>query len=561
MALAWVEAEDEPTGFPAAPGGSIASAPTRSANAFGADWRPQDFDRAGLFGGNQFAPFMGQPSEASETQPWWSRLPVQSEGSDDHPASRWSWLRAEPEDEPPGFRLNPDGSINQSEPYGNVRLMAGAYDPSVRDATAAANNGTESPIEVPPSPADGSQQSPVVGGTTATAVSVPAWGTAGSQTIRTALAELATLLGRGAAALPRISPASLALSFLVPTNTPSESIDLGNGLRARIRPGQRTVEIERQADNGPFGSSFGARWETLPINAELSVGADGAPSVLIDRRQLEHAVGPEAAVQALDAIGSAMARPPKKRKEDEAQPSGTEIKPGQPPNPSGGGKPPLGPGPFTTAAEVASQVAEHANNPRSDDQEQAELIEGWRQILKARGENAPDGQYRGEGGYMTALGVRMPPDVGDPAAGREAYPEQEHLRKALIGEFELVNRIRTVRPDEIIVHFGNAPGAQGPDVLSIGRDRLINAWDSKSRSGERSVGPSMVASAKLDRRKIESYVWKAVSEGRLSRDIALEALKKFYDGNYNILTVGTGNAHDGLVESFRKRKSNGPRRH
>jgi hypothetical protein len=135
------------------------------------------------------------------------------------------------------------------------------------------------------------------------------------------------------------------------------------------------------------------------------------------------------------------------------------------------------------------------------------------------------------------------------------------LRKALIGEFELVNRIRTVRPDEIIVHFGNAPGAQGPDVLSIGRDRLINAWDSKSRSGERSVGPSMVASAKLDRRKIESYVWKAVSEGRLSRDIALEALKKFYDGNYNILTVGTGNAHDGLVESFRKRKSNGPRRH
>ena len=111
---------------------------------------------------------------------------------------------------------------------------------------------------------------------------------------------------------------------------------------------------------------------------------------------------------------------------------------------------------------------------------------------------------------MTALGVRMPLDVGDPAVGREAFPEQEHLRKALIGEFELVNRIRTVRPDEIIVHFGNAPGAQGPDVLSIGRDRLINVWDSKSRSGERSVGPSMAASANLDRRKIEAYVWKAV---------------------------------------------------
>jgi hypothetical protein len=216
---------------------------------------------------------------------------------------------------------------------------------------------------------------------------------------------------------------------------------------------------------------------------------------------------------------------------------------------------------LTTAAEVGAQVSRHVNKRQSDAQEQAELVEGWQQILKVRGEHAPDGQYRGEGGFQTALGVRMSPDVGDPAAGRDIYPEHEHLRKALIGEFELVNRIKVVRPDEVILHYGNAPGAQGPDVLSIGRDRLITTWDSKSRSAERSVGPSMAASPELDKKKVEAYVWKAINEGRLPREVGLEALEKFYDGNYNVCTVGTGNAHDGLVEFVRNHKHSGPRRH
>jgi hypothetical protein len=155
----------------------------------------------------------------------------------------------------------------------------------------------------------------------------------------------------------------------------------------------------------------------------------------------------------------------------------------------------------------------------------------------------------------------MPPDVGDPAAGREAYPEQEHLRKALIGEYDLVNRIKAVRPDEVILHYGNAPGVQGPDVLSIGRDRIINVWDSKSRSAARSVGPSMAASSNFDRERVRAHVLKAIEEGRLSREVGLEALRKFYDGTYNVLTVGTGNAHDGLAEFFRNHRSSGPRRH
>ena len=53
-------------------------------------------------------------------------------------------------------------------------------------------------------------------------------------------------------------------------------------------------------------------------------------SVLFDQQQLARAVGPEAAARAWDAIGSAMARPPKKR-EDEAQQPSTESRSSQTP--------------------------------------------------------------------------------------------------------------------------------------------------------------------------------------------------------------------------------------
>ena len=559
----WLRAEpmDERPSLGAAPDVPVSPVETGNSTAFGFNWQTPDVGPTTPFAGGLFAQHDVPTESSAEPQPWWSGPSGQGERIDGRPGLRWPWLRTEQTDELAALRMDRDGLEDQSK-SGDFNPMSFAYQPFDRLALENVDvNGTEPQVGAASTPLSPSRQPGDADGVTATSVVLPmAPAMAASEAARAALAKAAALAGRVAPAVPRISPSGLALSFLVPTNAPSEIIELDEVLRARINPGQRSVEIERRADNGLVGTGIGARWEILPINAELHVGADGARSVLFDQQQLARAVGPEAAARAWDAIGSAMARPPKKR-EDEAQQPSTESRSSQTPNPGGGSKPPLGSGPLTTAAEVASQVLEHANKPRTDAQEQAQLIEGWRQILKARGEQAPDGQYRGERGYMTALGVRMPLDVGDPAVGREAFPEQEHLRKALIGEFELVNRIRTVRPDEIIVHFGNAPGAQGPDVLSIGRDRLINVWDSKSRSGERSVGPSMAASANLDRRKIEAYVWKAVNEGRLSREVALEALKKFYDGNYNILTVGTGNAHDGLVESFRRRKSSGPRRH
>ena len=393
----------------------------------------------------------------------------------------------------------------------------------------------------------------------------PAPVVASSEAVGAALAEAAALAGRlapaAAVAARAASAPAAALSILVtPTNKQGDTIDLGDGLRARTSTGQCSVAIERRADNGLLGSGIAARWERLPVDAELRVEEGGVARVFIDHQQLQAAVGAEATARALDAIGSAMARPPKKGNETRPSAS-TEDDSNQAPAPGGSSKPPTGPSPLGTAVEIGAKALERANRPQSEAREQAELIENWRQLLKRRGEPAQDGQYRGDGGVETALGVRLPPDVGEPAAGRNAFPEQEHLRKALIGEFELVNRIKAVRPDEIVLHFGNAPGAQGPDVLSIGRDRVINAWDSKSRSAARSVGPSMAASFELDRDQVQVYVWKAINEGRLPREVGLEALQKFNAGTYNICTVGTGNAHDGMVEFFRNHKSSGPRRH
>ena len=566
------EATEEPPGLRVTSDGSVVFGQTGNGTAFGLDRQAPDVGLTVPFNGGPFAQQAWPLAEPPvETQPWWSRQPWQGEGLDGRFDLRWPWLRAEPADEPPGSGVKPDGPGNQSKPD-EFNPLSFAYQPFGREALENIDVGGSQPqIGAAPTPLNPSQQSTGVDGPTAASMALPAApvvagseavGAALAEAARAALAEAAALAGRLAPAAARAaSGPAAALSILVtPTNKQGDTIELGDGLRARTSTGQGSVAIERRADNGLLGTGIAARWERLPVDAELRVEKGGVARVLIDHQQLQAAVGAEATARALDAIGSAMARPPQKGNETRPSAS-TEDDSNQAPAPGGSSKPPTGPGPLGTAVEIGAKALERANRPQSEAREQAELIENWRQLLKRRGEPAQDGQYRGDGGVETALGVKLPPDVGEPAAGRNAFPEQEHLRKALIGEFELVNRIKAVRPDEIVLHFGNAPGAQGPDVLSIGRDRVINAWDSKSRSAERSVGPSMAASFKLDRAQVEAYVWKAINEGRLPREVGLEALQKFNDGTYNICTVGTGNAHDGMVEFFRNRESTGPRRH
>lgn len=76
-------------------------------------------------------------------------------------------------------------------------------------------------------------------------------------------------------------------------------------------------------------------------------------------------------------------------------------------------------------------------------------------------------------------------DQSDQVRSLEHSPdlEFERLRQGYIGECKLVNRIMAASPDEIVLHYANLPEVQGPDAVSIGRDRLIAKWDTGWRRG------------------------------------------------------------------------------
>lgn len=102
----------------------------------------------------------------------------------------------------------------------------------------------------------------------------------------------------------RLAPAASGVAaggavLLTPTNTPATTYELGDGLRARSAPGQRSVSIERRVGDGLLGTSVGARWEQLPVEAEVGPGPDGVVRLNINSDQLRAAVGEEAASRAL----------------------------------------------------------------------------------------------------------------------------------------------------------------------------------------------------------------------------------------------------------------------
>jgi hypothetical protein len=385
-------------------------------------------------------------------------------------------------------------------------------------------------------------------------------GAALAEAARAALAEAAGLARHLAPAARAASGPAAALSILItPTNSQGETIELGDGLQARTSTGQRSVTIERRADDGLFGTGIGARWEALPVDAELRVEEGGAARVLIDHEQLQAAVGPEATARALDAIGNAMAPPPKK-KAAASQPAVDETaKSGRTPDPDRDGKPPSWPGVAISIGKIAGKILEQVNKPRPEAEVEAEIAQGCRSVMRARGEQTPDKQYRKKDGYETAIGVRMHPLLPDPTPGRDFYPKDANHLKGYIGEAELANVVQA-QGNHFVVHFGNAPGVQGPDVLSIGPDGRFMAWDSKARSAERSVGPSMATSSFLKLEELQAYVEREITSGRLPSELGYYALREFDDGNYNVCTVGTANAHNGYVETIRNRKSSGPRR-
>jgi len=93
---------------------------------------------------------------------------------------------------------------------------------------------------------------------------------------------------------------------------------MGENLRVRTAPGQRSATVQRRVDDGLFGTGIGAKWIDLPVGAEwASDERTGRRYIAIDRGGLELAIGRDAADAALGASGIAMARPPSRDDEDD----------------------------------------------------------------------------------------------------------------------------------------------------------------------------------------------------------------------------------------------------
>jgi hypothetical protein len=508
----WLRAEptEGPPDFGLKPNGSIAPSQTGNRGALGLDRLAPNVGPTVPFVGGQFAQQTWPLTQPSlEAQPWWSRQPGQGEELESRSDLRWPWLRAEPTEESPDSGGNPDGSGDQSKPD-EFNPLSFAYQPFdqvppenfVTEGTGQPQVGAE-PTPLNPSPQPSGVDGPIAGSMALPAASA----VAGSQGVgavlakaaRAALAETAAVAGRLAPAAARAaSGPAAALSVLVtPTNSQGETIELGDGLRARTSTGQRSVTIERRADNGLLGTGIAARWETLPVDAELRVEEGGTARVLIDHQQLQTAVGPEATARALDALGSKMARPPKKDEVDSRPQANAEKQLENAPNPDNNHKPPNWPDIVASTAAHAAKIWEQVNKPRSEEQDEAEIARACRSVMRARGEQTPDKQYPKKDGYETAIGVRMHPLLPDPTPGRDFSPKDANHLKGYIGEAELANLVQA-QGNHFVVAFGNAPGVHGPDVLSIGPDGRFMEWDSKARSAERSVGPSMAASGSLN---------------------------------------------------------------
>lgn len=436
------------------------------------------------------------------------------------------------------------------DPSSGVKLMAGVLSPHdpQEQLNDIARNGTRSP-DVVPSPPPASPSPPL-----ATAVALPA--AAGGAVDVGALAagagaKLAALAGRVGPAMVRAGPLTALASMVIPTNTQSETTELSDGLRARVRPGQRTVEIEQRVDNGLFGTGIGATWKTLPVDAYLKVGSNGVDETVINHQQLNQALGQEAPAEARDAGVSAMAQPPK------------DVSPAKPPSTATGSEdvtaPDIGRLPYEQSlapSRIDAKVLEEAKQRNPEE----ERLLACRAVRAMPGESAPPVQYDGRGGIETASGIRVAPGFPAPKGGYDYSPDYLRHFNGYKGELELKNRIEKAVPYEKFVHYGNPAGDRGPDVLTIGPEDQLMEWDSRSRMAKRRLGPSAASSASLNPQVASIYVWNAIRARAIAPASGVKALQELEAGNYNVCTVGTGNAFDGFFETVRNHVPTGPRR-
>ena len=218
--------------------------------------------------------------------------------------------------------------------------------------------------------------------------------------------------------------------------------------------------------------------------------------------------------------------------------------------------PPNATAPATGAAAAGTPAPAQNNQLAPADPDLIEKLAAWNQIARTRDQPSVNDQYLGKGGIRTHVGVWLNPRLGLPAAGRTYFPFYNHLLNGYRGELHLANRVAAALPKEVVIHFGMPAGRQGPDIISISPSGMISVWDSKWRSGNRQISPR--EGAHQTEKSLDTLQWEirraineAVKSGRLSPDIAERARENLNAGNFDIYTIGTGNAHAGIVQSVR----------
>lgn len=201
-------------------------------------------------------------------------------------------------------------------------------------------------------------------------------------------------------------------------------------------------------------------------------------------------------------------------------------------------------GPDAAAEQRSRTPLQLLTNPR--------LEAVWKEIAKVLNEKAPDPKYNKSSGRETGVRLFVDRRLPEPAAGWKYNPPPGHLRRGYIGELRLANRIVAALKDEVVVHYGMPAGMRGPDVISVAPDGTISVWDSKWRMGPRLIstgGHLSKLSLELAQKEVKKQIDLAVKSGRLSSEAAVKAAENAAKGNFFIITVGTGNAHGGVVRS------------
>ena len=147
----------------------------------------------------------------------------------------------------------------------------------------------------------------------------------------------------------------------------------------------------------------------------------------------------------------------------------------------------------------------------------------------------------------------LPPSLPNPGPGLTYMPGYPAHVKGYRGEHELAHRINNTMPLEQVVYFANRAGQSGPDLVSIGPTGIPTLWDSKYRSSSSSIGRGStpfddVAILKKAAEAAIVMIRQAMDEGRLEKSLGNAAIQYLTVGNFAICTVGTGNAHGGVVE-------------